>query len=323
MLNYRRFSITNENFTESSIKNFLDFLKNKRIEAIGSSKNITDTEDSFTPLVKSLGKESDILQNTWKNLLKKGKVEKIEIDPEITPVAGNINVKSLVANQRNVAEIVIEKLKKYGIVNPFVQKAILSVIGKESNFDPNVSEISYDKTSNNRIRKIFGSRVKDLSDDELISLKKNTSKFWDRVYGSDDPTGNSQKLGNTKTGDGIKYRGRGLNGLTFKSNYKKYSDLLRKNGVSVDLVQSPNSLTDPEIAAEVNALYFLDGLSNPASERKYKNTNPNDFKDFQTALKAVTNANAGWGRNIEGSDDLAKANEFSRKLNVDNLTNLA
>jgi predicted chitinase len=222
-----------------------------------------------------------------------------------------------------MAEIVLEKLKKYGIVNPIVQKAILSVVGKESKFNPQISEVSYSKTLNSRIRKIFGNRVKDLSDSELNSLKKDQVKFWDRVYGESDPTGASQKMGNTEPGDGYKYRGRGFNGITFKSNYKKYTDLLRKNGVNANLVQNPELLTDPEIAAEVNALYFVEQLSSPESRKKYGNGNPNDFKDFQTALKAVTNANAGWGRNIEGSEDLAKATEYSKKIDVQNLTNLA
>jgi hypothetical protein len=133
----------------------------------------------------------------------------------------------------------------------------------------------------------------------------------------------SQKYGNTSKGDGSKYLGRGFNGITFKSNYKKYMDLLNKNGTVADLVNNPKLLYDPEIAAEVNALYFADGLSSKLSKKKYGNDDPNDFKDFKTALKAATNANAGWGRDIEGSEDLRRAEAYSAKFDVTDISKMA
>lgn len=316
IFNFEDFSKVNEDVKPGSASTFLDFVNRKRIESAAVKKidtlSISDT-----------GKGENILLKMWNELFKKGEAEKLELDPEITPVAGTVNISKIPTTNKKSAELVIEKLKKYGIVNPNVQKAILSVVGKESEFNPAVSEISYEKTSNSRIRKIFGDRVRDLSDGELNSLKKDPVKFWDRVYGVNDPTGSSQKMGNQKPGDGYRYRGRGFNGITFKNNYKKYTSLLKKNGVSVDLVKNPELLEKPEIAAEVNALYFVDQLSNPESRKKYGNKNPNDFKDFQTAIRAVTNANAGWGKNIEGSEALAKAIDFSRKIDVENLTSLA
>lgn len=319
LLKYKEFSELYESIKPGSASDFLELIKKRRGELGSKEIDISSLIDDTVPQKKEKG----LLQNMWDMLMKKGDVEELDIDPKITPVAGTLDMARVPSGEKKGAEIVLEKLKKYGIVNPLVQKAILSVVGKESKFNPQVSEISYSKTDNSRIRKIFGNRVKGLSDSELNSLKKDPVKFWDRVYGESDPTGASQKLGNTKQGDGYKYRGRGFNGITFKNNYRKYTNLLRKSGVNADLVQNPELLTKPEIAAEVNALYFVEQLSNPESRKKYGNQNPNDFKDFQTALKAVTNANAGWGRNIEGSDDLAKATEYSRKIDVQNLTNLA
>jgi predicted chitinase len=318
IFNYDEFSKLNESVKPGSASTFLDFISNKRKEV-----GVKDLDLSGILGDNIKGQKRGILQDMWNMLFKKGEAEEFELDPEVTPVAGQIDLKNIPGGEKKMAEIILEKLKKYGIVNPLVQKAILSVVGKESKFNPEISEINYSKTSNSRIRKIFGNRVKGLSDVELNSLKKDPTKFWDRVYGSNDPTGSSQKLGNTEPGDGYNYRGRGFNGITFKSNYRKYTDILRKNGVNVDLVQNPKLLSKPEIAAEVNALYFVDQLSNPESRKKYGNKNPNDFKDFPTALKAVTNANAGWGKNIEGSETLAKAIDFSRKIDVENLTSLA
>jgi len=281
--------------SQSRVEGFRRFLINKRREARGLSA--LQSTDSVNQQISS--------------------------DAEVTPVSGELNIKQSPISDKQMAQKIVDALKKYGIVNPLVHQAILGVISKESGFNISRSEVPYNKTPNNRIRKIFGARVKGLSDDELDALKKDTTKFWDRVYGSDDPTGMSQKYGNTEPGDGAKYLGRGLNGLTFKSNYKRYTDLLRKNGVNVDLVANPELLEKPEIAAEVNALYFLEGFASRESEKKFGNKNPNDFKDLTTAVKAATNANAGWGRNIEGTEDLTKALAFAKKLDVEDLTSLA
>ena len=211
---------------------------------------------------------------------------------EATPAisAGNLS-----GDPKKMVELVVKALNKYGITNQLTQKAILSTIGKESGFKINRSETSYKNTAASRIKSIFGSRFKGMSDAEIDALKKDDNAFWEKVYGGE--WGRIQ-LGNTQPGDGAKYIGRGFNGLTGRSNYQSYSDLLRRNGTNADLVANPNLLYDPEIAAEANALYFLQGLTNPSIVKKYGNKDPNDFKDFTTALKAAVNANAGAGADI-------------------------
>jgi predicted chitinase len=283
---------------EEGLSSFMQFLVNKRREARGLSA------------LQGVKPKAD-------------EVVDIQDVPGVSPVKGELDLESPAVPEKEMVKKIVTALKKYGIVNPLVQKAILSVIGKESGFKINRDEVSYKNTANSRIRNIFGKRVKDLSDDELTDLKKNDTKFWDRVYGPDDPTGMSQKYGNTSKGDGSKYLGRGFNGITFKSNYKKYMDLLNKNGTVADLVNNPKLLYDPEIAAEVNALYFADGLSSKLSKKKYGNDDPNDFKDFKTALKAATNANAGWGKDIEGSEDLRRAEAYSAKFDVTDISKMA
>jgi putative chitinase len=193
-------------------------------------------------------------------------------------------------------DIVIKYLNKHGITNPIVQKAILATIGKESGFKIDRAETSYKNTSASRIKSIFGSRFSGMSDEEIDALKKDDTAFWEKVYGGE---WGKKNLGNTQPGDGAKYLGRGFNGITGRANYKTYTDLLRKAGSSVDLIANPEFLEkSPDASAEVNALYFLRGLSDPIIKRKYGNSGPNDFKDFDTALKAAVNANAGSGTDI-------------------------
>jgi predicted chitinase len=218
-------------------------------------------------------------------------------------------------------QALIDSMKAQGITNPITQIAILGVIGKESGFIPQ-NEISYANTSNSRIKKIFGKRVSGMSDSELDGLKKNEIKFWDRVYGSDDPTGASQKMGNTNPGDGKKYSGRGFNGITFKKTYEKYQNLLKTYGKlkkSVDIVSNPDQLNDIEVAAEIAVLYFLEASKSPQMKQKYGVNDLNAFKDQKTAIKALAHANAGWGTNIDTHplQPHIKAEEVARNFKID------
>jgi putative chitinase len=239
---------------------------------------------------------------------------------EATPA---ISTDNFSGDTKKMVDLVVKALNKYGITNPLTQKAILSTIGKESGFKINRSETSYKNTAASRIKSIFGSRFKGMSDAEIDALKKDDNAFWEKVYGGE---WGRKNLGNTQPGDGAKYVGRGFNGLTGRSNYQRYSDLMRSNGTNADLVANPDLLYNPEIAAEANALYFLQGLTNPLIIKKYGNKDPNDFKDFTTALKAAVNANAGAANDINSgflkqSYDAAVA--ASNKYNFDTTSTTA
>lgn len=206
-------------------------------------------------------------------------------------------------------------MDRHKITDKKMRASIQGVIGKECGWVPR-SETPYNNTPNDRIRKVFGKRVDSLNDAELNSLKANANKFWDRVYGPNDPTGTSQKNGNTNPGDGAKYLGRGFNGVTFKSGYEKIQKLYdeyNKLGKSINFVSNPNSLNDIDVAAEVAVIYFLDGIKNPKVKSMYGSNDPNKFSNKDTALKAVFHTNAGLGKDINKSffrDTLAKAADF-------------
>jgi predicted chitinase len=214
------------------------------------------------------------------------------------------NIKSNYTGEKATnINLLVNEITALGVTNKYAIVGMLSTIGKESGFVPK-NEIPYKSTSNARIRKIFGSRVKGLTDDELTALKNNDIKFWDRVYGSDDPTGKSQQYGNNNPGDGAKYLGRGFNGITFKSNYKKYGD-----AIGMDLVANPESLNDPAVAAKAAVKFLLNGL-------KTKGIDPNSFTDKKDAIHAFVQVNAGLGSNIEGSETLANAIKVSDNFNL-------
>jgi putative chitinase len=184
---------------------------------------------------------------------------------------------------------------KFAISNAFIQTAILSSIHSESTFVPK-SEKGYGNTPNDRIRQIFTKRVEGYTDAQLTALKKDDVKFFDAVYGYLTSVGKSN--GNTAPGDGYKYRGRGLNQITFKNNYKFYGDK-----IGVDLVNNPDRLNELPIAAAAAAAFFANGfataIKNGLMKSRYGVTNVNDVKDRDTAVQIVLQTNAGWGNNIQ------------------------
>jgi predicted chitinase len=198
-------------------------------------------------------------------------------------------------------------MDRHNITNEFSRKAILGVVSKES---PDLRpEVDYSQTSNSRIREVFGTRVAELSDSQLDSLKANPTKFWDRVYGPDDPTGKGAKYGNTRPGDGEKYRGRGFNGITFKSNYKNLQEVFDeigklKTGKDINIVADPELLEDPDIAAEFAILYYIDSF-------KRTGRDVNGYSNLESAVTDYVRATAGWGSDITRG---VKAQGFAKAL---------
>lgn len=84
-------------------------------------------------------------------------------------------------------------------------------------------------------------------------------------------------LGNTKPGDGSKFRGRGLIQTTGRANYQSVSYALGK-----DFVSNPELLEEPENAAR-SAAYF------------WKSNGLNEIDDFLTTQKRVNGFNRSTG----------------------------
>jgi len=186
-----------------------------------------------------------------------------------------------------------------GIVDRFLKVAILANIEKESGGNPIEENLNYSKTPNDRIRKIFGTRVSHLSDAELNAVKKTTKDFAELIYGKINALGRS--MGNLETGDGWKYRGRGYIQLTGARNYKFYSDLSGH-----DIFNNPDLLlSDRKISAEIAILFVLQGLKGQTA-----------FADQLAANRIVTQVIGGRGLNLNsgyGAELLKKVNSISKQ----------
>lgn len=187
---------------------------------------------------------------------------------------------------RNI-DLLIEEMKKAGITNPYSQIAVLSVIGKESNFIPQSEKMNYSPGRLAEVWRIFsktGSAVPrgqgNFYKNELATKYANSpERLANLVYGG--------RYGNgpASSGDGWKYRGRGFNQITFKGTYEKYSRLL-----GLDLVNNPDLLNDPRVSAKAAVAFLLDRF-------KSRGIDPNSFSDLASAIRMFAHANAGWGRN--------------------------
>ena len=147
----------------------------------------------------------------------------------------------------NVLSDVEAELDRQGITDPFVRKAILAKTGQEAGSSYRATEIPYKNTDNATIR-LRLPQLKNMSDAELNALKQDKEAFFNRAYGYEGNT-----LGNTQPGEGWKYRGRGLTGITGRYNYQRADDAL---GLKGELVKNPDLLLDPEIDRKASVWYY-------------------------------------------------------------------
>ena len=89
-------------------------------------------------------------------------------------------------------------------------------------------------------------------------------KLFNFVYGG--------KYGNNTTGDGYKYRGRGLLHLTWKSNYEDFTKFYQENYDSTkDFVAHPELLNDNKKIGVISALWYFKNHVIPVIKRRGKN----------------------------------------------------
>lgn len=190
-------------------------------------------------------------------------------------------IDTLSSEQKKNVEFIVKRLNAEGITNPYTQAGILAVISKESSFIPK-SEKPYSNTSNDRIRKIF-SRTKNLSDSQLTKIKNDPKAFFDLVYDG--------KIGN-KTGEGYKFRGRGLNQLTGRANYEKLNKY-----TDVDIVKNPDKVNDFPTAVDVVIGFFKRAFEKSNNKLgEYGMKDANDAKNIASGVGVAYHANTGWGK---------------------------
>lgn len=138
------------------------------------------------------------------------------------------------------------------ITDPDLRAGIAAIAMGESGGQAK-AEVSYRHTSALRIREVFVSATRGLSDEEINNLKADDRAFFNHVYGP--AFGPGQQLGNTMPGDGWAFRGRGLIQLTGRANYARYGSAI---GMRDALLANPDLANDPATSAALTVAYFKD-----------------------------------------------------------------
>jgi putative chitinase len=140
----------------------------------------------------------------------------------------------------NVETILNLEGKGYGIDSQMELNAFIAQTGYETGGYRDLEEkLNY---TPERARKVFPTKLKGVSDEELSQLLSNKVKFAQKIYGG--------------KGD-IDYRGRGLIHLTYYENYKAVSERYNKiYGTKYDFTKTPNMLSSDYDIAVRSALIF-------------------------------------------------------------------
>lgn len=178
-------------------------------------------------------------------------------------------VNKLTNIQKQNINILVNRMIAKGIKSNKAQAAVLAIVQKESNFIPQSENLNY---SANRLVQVFPSKFPNI---QIANRFANEPQLIaNMVYGG--------RFGNGLT-EGWKYRGRGFNQITFKDTYKSIGAQ-----IGVDLVNNPDLLNDPKIAADALIAYFMGRI-----KRLYPKVDINKIDDLTTILNIFYNANAG------------------------------
>ena len=195
------------------------------------------------------------------------------------------------SNKRNNIKTINDRMLEWGITSRPARIGILAVIGKESGFIPKY-ETGYSNTSNFRIRKIFPTKTKNVSDAQLNEIKKTDYNFFNFIYDG--------ILGNISgSDDGFNFRGSGFNQLTGRSNYEAM-----QNKTGADLIEKPELNNTVVIATETLLHFMQSGWQSSKGKAKLqaKGYNKiNDITDVDFAVRFFCNINAGIGNEINSS----------------------
>jgi putative chitinase len=135
-------------------------------------------------------------------------------------------------------------MEKFGITTPVRQAAFIAQAAHESDeFQALDEHLHYRNLA--RVRAIFKRHFITMRDADVEGYMNTPEMFASRIY--------ANRLGNgdEASGDGWKYRGRGLFQITGKDNYRSCG-----TGIGSDLISMPEKLIEPRFASLSAAWYF-------------------------------------------------------------------
>lgn len=156
------------------------------------------------------------------------------------------------------------------LTSPLRLRHWLLQMAAESGLRPDAQEGLY-YTTVARLRTVWPSRFNSMPERTVATYTRNAEKLANFVYGG--------RMGNYSTGDGWRYRGRGLIQLTGRSNYTSYGKSLK-----INLVENPHLAGEMPHSARIAAYYWHSrGLNTRA-----------DANDLTAITRAIRGAADAW-----------------------------
>lgn len=193
---------------------------------------------------------------------------------------------------------IISALDEAGITNKYLQAGILATTAKETGIKPIRENLNYNSAS--RLMFVWPERFPTI--ESASPYVNNAQALANLVYGG--------RYGNAKN-EGYKYRGAGFNGLTFRSNYERYSKL-----TGIDLTTNPDILNSPQVAAKVLASFYKDMLTR-TNVAKYTLDHSADINNLDSGVRIAVAITAGLPSTTGGNiyrEGLYKASIFAPEL---------
>lgn len=269
---YNKLNI-NTRFLPKAYNNNLDLIVTGVSHKLSNSDWETDIETTVIP--KTNGKNVGIITTA----VIQEDIQEVKNAPlgPVPPTNWEIDHESfaryekVTAKGKNIDEI-IAAFKIAGVTNPYAIIGLLCTMGKESGFENKRENMNYSYAqlinpekspwttyfSKNETQKAL---AYNLTKGNYYGKQGGAETFSNFIYGykGSTPLGKRTKinsLGNLNWGDGWKYRGGGYNGITFKAGYEKYGKL-----IGIDLVNFPEKISEPRVAAKVAVEYYKKTIS--------------------------------------------------------------
>jgi len=180
------------------------------------------------------------------------------------------------------AKLISDEIYKAGIIDTKEIAAFVSQAAHESNGFTRLSENLYYSQAS-RLVEVWPSRFHDEA--SALPYTRNPAKLANRVYA--DRMGN----GPEESGDGWRYRGRGIFQLTGKDNYRACGDW-----IGVDLISDPDRLLEIGMAIK-SAIWFWQANYLGSVLRRH---------GIGAVSKAINGGNVGMAERMAGYDKALK-----------------
>jgi putative chitinase len=178
------------------------------------------------------------------------------------------------ANIAKYADALVLAMQLYDINTPYRRAAFLAQIGHESGqLAYCVENLNYSSAG---LRKTFPKYFP--TDALAVQYARKPEAIANRVYA------NRMGNGTEASGDGWKFRGRGLLQITGRSNYFALNDKMRNVPIGTDFTLSPELLEQPYWAAMSAAWWWSNAKLNYLAD---KLSGLNDYGTFEAITKTI------------------------------------